>query len=185
MRVRLLLPDANLSIRDPNYTVERETPMSTKNDYNVDEWKAISSAPVAAGLLITLSDASGPVGITKEAMAVSNAITDSAKSEVPEVVKSLAASMKESGHPATPDIPAGNRLQYQAALMASITNAVEAVARHSPSEVQAFKTWVASVGRRVAEASKEGGFFGVGGTLVSSDEVEGLKQLDAALGLRA
>jgi hypothetical protein len=44
--------------------------MSTKTDYSAEEWKAISGAPVAAGLLITLSDPSGAVGITKEALAV-------------------------------------------------------------------------------------------------------------------
>ncbi len=64
--------------------------MSTKNDYSAEEWKAITGAPVAAGLYITLADASGPVGIAKEAMAVGKAITESAGADAPEVVKALA-----------------------------------------------------------------------------------------------
>ena len=64
--------------------------MSTKTDYTSDEWKAISSAPVAAGLLISLADASGPVGLAKEAIAVGKAIAESTESDVPKIVKSLA-----------------------------------------------------------------------------------------------
>ena len=63
--------------------------MSKKTDYSPEEWKAISGAPVAAGLFITLSDASGPVGIAKEAMAVGKAITESAVGDAPERACSL------------------------------------------------------------------------------------------------
>jgi hypothetical protein len=55
--------------------------MSMK-DYSDQEWKAISGAPTAAGLFITLADASGPVGIAKEAMAVSRAISEAATGPV-------------------------------------------------------------------------------------------------------
>jgi hypothetical protein len=55
------------------------------------------------------------------------------------------------------------------------------VERHSPSEAQAYKTWLASVAKKVAEASKEGGFLNMGGTLVSSKEEEALKELTQVL----
>jgi hypothetical protein len=142
--------------------------MSTKNDYSTAEWKAIASAPVAAGLFITLSDTSGPIGLVKEAMAVGKAITDAAQAEAPEIVRAVAASVKDSGRPETPDIPMGSRAQSKEALTNTIRNAVDAVERHSPSEAQAYKTWLASVAKKVAEASKEGGFLNMGGTLVSS-----------------
>lgn len=155
--------------------------MSTKNDYSTSEWKAIASAPVAAGLFITLSDASGPIGIAKEAMAVGKAMTDAAQGSSPEIVKAIAASVKDSGRPETPDIPMGNRAQSKEALTSTIRSAVEAVERHSPSEAQPYKIWLASIARKVAEASKEGGFLGVGGTLVSSEEEEALKELTQVL----
>jgi alkylated DNA nucleotide flippase Atl1 len=80
--------------------------MSTKNDYSTEEWKAIAAAPVVAGLFITLSDVSGLVGTTKEAMAVGRAITESAASTAPEVVKSVAESVRSAGgRPVLPDIP--------------------------------------------------------------------------------
>ena len=158
--------------------------MSTKNDYSAEDWKAISSAPVAAGLFITLSDASGPVGIVKEAMAVSKAITDSVPGDEPEIVKALAATLKEGGgRPELPDVPTGDRAQTRLALIAAINKAVGAVEKQSPTEAGAYKAWLASVAKKVSEASKEGGILGFGGTLVSPDEQEGLKQLGEVLGL--
>lgn len=155
--------------------------MSTKNDYTSEEWKAIASAPVAAGMFITLADASGPVGIAKEAMAVGRAITDAAQGPAPEIVKAIATSMKDSGRPETPDIPISNRAKSKLALTNTIKSAVDAVERHSPSEVEPYKAWLAAVAKKVAEASKEGGFLGMGGTLVSQKEEEALKELDAVL----
>jgi hypothetical protein len=156
--------------------------MSTKNDYNAEEWKAIASAPVAAGLFITLADTSGPIGIAKEAMAVGRAITDAAQGQAPEIVKAIATSMKDSGRPETPDLPKmASREQSRMALTSTIRNAVDAVERHSPGEAQAYKTWLTTVAQKVAEASKEGGFLGMGGTLVSQKEKEALDELSQVL----
>ena len=155
--------------------------MSTKNDYSSAEWKAIASAPVAAGLFITMSDTSGPIGLVKEAMAVGKAITEAAQAGAPEIIRAVAASVKDSGRPETPDIPMGSRTQSKEALTNTIRSAVDAVERHSPSEAQAYKTWLATVAKRVAEASKEGGFLNMGGTLVSSKEEEALKELTQVL----
>lgn len=160
--------------------------MSTQRDYNEAEWKAISSAPLAAGMLITLSDASGPIGIVKEAMAVSKAIADSATGDTPEVVKSLAESTKTwEGRPAIPDIPRGNREQAKEALVRAIEAGVSAVESKSPAEVEKYKTWLASVAVRVAHASKEGGFLGVGGIPVSAEERAAVEQLAALLNVSA
>jgi hypothetical protein len=156
--------------------------MSTKSDYSNEEWKAIASAPVAAGLLITLSDTSGPVGIAKEAMAVGRAITDAAQGQTPEIVKAIATGMKDSGRPETPEIPKmSNRAQSKQALTNTIKSAVDAVERHSPGEVQAYKIWLTNIAQKVAEASKEGGFLGMGGTLVSQEEEDALAELKAVL----
>jgi len=156
--------------------------MSTKNDYNAEEWKAIASAPVAAGLFITLADTSGPIGIAKEAMAVGRAITDAAEGQTPEIVKAIATSMKDSGRPETPDLPKkASREQSRIALTSTIRNAVDAVERHSPGEVQAYKTWLTTIAQKVAEASKEGGFLGMGGTLVSQNETQALEELSQVL----
>ena len=160
--------------------------MSTKNDYSSEEWKAISGAPVAAGLFIVLADASGPVGISKEAHAVRNAITDAARGDAPEIIKALAETAKSGGErPELPDVPKGDSAKMRVALIRTIKTAVDAVERKSPGELDAYRTWLASVATKVAHASKEGGFLGIGGTLVSSDEQAALDQLADVLGVDA
>ena len=156
--------------------------MSTKTDYTAEEWKAIAGAPVAAGLYITLADASGPVGITKEAMAVGKAITNSAAADAPEIVRALAESVKSGGgRPELPDVPKTDVAQMKLALQGRLQDALGAVAAKSPDEAEAFRKWLLSVAANVAQASKEGGFLGIGGTVVSPEEQVALEELAGAL----
>jgi hypothetical protein len=160
--------------------------MSTKNDYNAEEWKAIAAAPVVAGLFITVSDLSGPVGIAKEGIAVGRAITESVSGDAPEIVKALAESVKSAGgRPELPDLPRGDRAQTRDALIGALQKAVGAVERKSPVEAEAYKNWLASVATKVSQASKEGGFLGFGGTLVSDEEQQALKRLAEVLKVNA
>jgi hypothetical protein len=86
--------------------------MSTKLNYTEADWKAISAAPVAAGLLITLSDGNRPVGITKEALAVERAIAQTASGDGPEIVKALTDNVRHGGgRPDLPTVPSGDRAQ--------------------------------------------------------------------------
>jgi hypothetical protein len=156
--------------------------MSTKADYSTEEWKAISGAPVAAGLFVALADPRGPMGAVKEAVAVGRAITQAASGDTPEVVKSLADNVKSAGRPEMPDVPTGDRAQTKNALIGTIKTAVQAVESKSPAEAEAYKAWLTSVASKVSQAGKEGGFLGFGATQVSKNEEEALKQLSDALG---
>jgi hypothetical protein len=90
--------------------------------------------------------------------------------------------VKNSGRPETPDLPKmASRAESKEALTSAIKTAVDAVERHSPGEVQAYKMWLTNIAKKVAEASKEGGFLGMGGTLVSQSEEEALNELKAVL----
>ena len=51
-----------------------------------------------------------------------------------------------------------------------------------PEEADEFKKWLLAIGRRVAEASNEGGIFGIGGERVSEAEKNVLRQIAFALG---
>lgn len=160
--------------------------MSTKNDYSEAEWKAISAAPAAAGLLITRADVSGPVGIAKEAAAVGKAISESALGDAPEIVKTLAESVKRGGgRPELPDLPTADRTQTTRTLIGVVRTAVGAVQTKSPSETESYKTWLASVAARVSQASKAGGLIGLSGTQFSTNEQEALAQLADVLGVSA
>ena len=53
--------------------------------------------------------------------------------------------------------------------------------QRSPGQVDAFKATIRSIGKATAEAAKEGGFLGMGGTLVSDDEKAALAKIEAAM----
>ena len=159
--------------------------MSTIRDYSDGQWRSIVAAPTAAGLLITLADASGPIGVVKEGMAVTRAMTDGS-GDVPEVVASLVAELRSGKvKPELPTLPYTDRNKAKAVLLDTINSAIAAIEATSPGEVQPFKTWLAAIAISVARASKEGGFLGVGGTLVSPEEQAALDELAAALGVPA
>ena len=53
----------------------------------------------------------------------------------------------------------------------------------TPEETAEIKAWLAKVAQATAEAAKEGGFLGFGGTSVSDQEKAALAMLNTALGL--
>jgi len=159
--------------------------MSNKFHYTSEEWDAISAAPAAAGLLITLSDARGHLRMGK-ALAVAKAIKASARGDAPEIVKVLAESVTTVGGRLTlPDVPRGDPGQTHAALIATVSAAVAAVERRSPAEVEGYKAWLASVTAKVSHAAMERRALAIGGTRMSRDEEHVLKQLAGVLGVGA
>jgi hypothetical protein len=66
-------------------------------------------------------------------------------------------------------------------LLQAIEGAAAAVAVKSPGEVQSYHHTILAVAKAAAEASKEGGFLGIGGTLVSKEEQSALDVIEAAL----
>jgi hypothetical protein len=157
--------------------------MSKPTDYTPEEWKTISAAPVLAGLLVSVSDMSGPIGVVKEALAVVKAVTESAASTSNELIKILAEEIKaRGGKPDMPELPA-EREGVRAALIDSCKRAAAVVAQKSASEADEYKRWLVALARKTAEASKEGGFLGIGGTVVSEEESSAVKELASALGV--
>jgi len=59
------------------------------------------------------------------------------------------------------------------------------VTQKSPAEADEFKQWLMTIANRTAEAGKEGGFLGIGGTRVSEKEKTELAALASALGVSA
>src|SRR5688500_8101376 len=158
--------------------------MATLKDFTPDEWKNVAAAPFMAGLVVTMADLNGPVGVTKEALAVGKAITESAADSPSELIKSLAESFKGGARPEMPTVPK-DRDQARSSFIDKCRLAVAAVALKSPAEAQEFKMWLMSIARTAADAAKEGGFLGFGGTQVSEEEQVALSQLGTALGVRA
>jgi hypothetical protein len=158
--------------------------MATEKDFTADEWKGIAAAPLMAGLVVTMADVSGPVGLAKEAIAVSKAIGESATASSGELIRSLAEAFKKGARPEMPSVPK-DREQARTAFVTACKNAVATVASKAPGEVQEFRTWLMTIAQRASEAAKEGGFLGFGGTLVSDEEKSALSRLGSELGVTA
>ena len=158
--------------------------MATQKDFTADEWKNVTAAPFMAGLIVTMADLSGLVGITKEAAAVGRVIMESAAGSSSELIRALGESFKSGARPEMPAMPK-DREQARSSFVEKCRLAAAAVAAKSPAEAQEFKVWLMSIAHKAAEAAKEGGFLGFGGTQVSAQEQAALAQLGAALGVRA
>jgi hypothetical protein len=52
-------------------------------------------------------------------------------------------------------------------------------------EATELKQWLATIAQKTAEATKEGGFLGFGGTLVTEEEKAAVAKVNSTLGLAA
>jgi hypothetical protein len=159
--------------------------MSKSTDYTSEEWKVVSSAPMMAGLVVSMSDMSGPIGIAKEALAVLDAINDTTTGTSSELIKTVAAEIR--AHGGRPDIAQlrTDLSKARATLIERCTQAAALVGKKSPGEAGSYKRWLVSLAQKTAKASKEGTFFGIGGTPVSQAENSAVRDLASALGMSA
>jgi hypothetical protein len=154
--------------------------MSTKDDYTDAEWTAISTAPVAAGLLITSSDASAAA---KHAMTVGRVISTSLRG-APEIVVAVANNIKAGAPiPDVPNFPAGTHAQTNAALIGIVEAAVRALQTKSPGETERYKAWLAAVTAKVSCESKLERAVDLARPLVNADEAKAVQQLADVLGV--
>ena len=159
--------------------------LSKQTDYTPEEWKTICAAPIMAGLLVTISDVSGPIGTAKEAMSIVKGVTETVATTNNELIKAVADQITQfSGRPNLPDVP--NDLEgARNFLIQGCKQAVAVVAAKSPAEADEYKDWLTTLAQKASEASKEGGFLGFGGELVSEEEAAAVKELSSALGKTA
>jgi hypothetical protein len=158
--------------------------MSKSTDYTTEEWKVISSAPMVAGLLVSVADVGGPIGMAKEAMAVVKAVTDTSTSTSNELIRSVAEAIKAGGgRPDTAELRA-DPARARSILIDRCKRAAALVGQKAPPEAEEYKRWLVSLAQKTAEAAKEGGFLGIGGTVVSEAENEALREFAAALNVK-
>jgi hypothetical protein len=142
------------------------------------EWSRVQAAPAAALMLVATSDLSGPVGSIKEVQAAAKALSDAARQVDPSSVIGAAFG---SGI----DTDMMKQVRELAPTKDKLIDIVKAgaasVASKDPTQAAAYKSAILAVAQAAAEASKEGGFLGIGGTLVSKDEQAALDQLRSAL----
>jgi hypothetical protein len=170
---------------DINALCGAEESMSTKADFSADEWDLLRTSPMMAGLLVVLASPSGPIGLVQESTAMGKMILDAATSAQTPLLKALAEDMKSTM--TIPKAPAG-------ATSAGVQDAAIEILRRTsnlldekatPEEAAEVKQWLAKVAEATAEAAKEGGFLGFGGTLVSDEEKAAMAKVGSTLGIAA
>jgi hypothetical protein len=93
-------------------------------------------------------------------------------------------STREGAQAARPDgIQGKSPDEARQMALAELKKAGELADAKAAGDAAGFKEWLQEVSTRVAKASKEGGFFGIGGTLVSEKEQQALADTASALGL--
>jgi hypothetical protein len=159
--------------------------MSTMSDYTADEWDLLRTAPMMAGIMVVAASPSGPVGLMQESAAVGKMILEAAGSAKTPLLKSLADDMKSSlSIPKAP--PGASPAAVQGAATEILRRTAELLGKKAtPEEATELKQWLATIAQKTAEATKEGGFLGFGGTLVSDEEKAAVAKVNSTLGLAA
>lgn len=171
--------------------------MGIKDNYSEEEWFVIASAPSMIGSAVVTAGRSGAMGTMREILASARATAEVAKASAdneliqsilpsPEMArdeaKAEAQKMRDSamekvkaGNVESPDELADfalNTLRDALSLLGGVA---------SEKDINEYKDWVRTVAKDVAEASKEGGFLGIGGERISEREAAFLARLEEIL----
>jgi hypothetical protein len=152
---------------------------STTKLFAADEWAKIRLAPLAAATLVMLASPSKG-GDAKEESQAAVAAVEGARQGAPAwswlnvaFPKGLTAADVEKFVKETPP----------AALVSTVKAAADVVAAKAPELAAGFKGVLLGTATSVAEASKEGGFLGMGKKVISDAEASALAELRQAMGL--
>jgi xanthine dehydrogenase iron-sulfur cluster and FAD-binding subunit A len=151
--------------------------MTSKADFNAEEWQRVVEAPALAALRVVAADRGGTV---RETLSMARAYRDAREHdrEHGELLRELLASPpqldpKELGSPADIGPHASQRVRA----------AIEILERKAePADVEDYRRFVGEVAEVVARAHKEGGVLGIGGKEISPAEQSALEEIRAALG---
>ena len=145
--------------------------MTTKSEFNADEWERVARAPALAGVMVALADRGGTF---RESLALGKAYAAAKREGGSELMEQLVASP-----PSLDRQTAGQPDQ----IPEQIRDAVQLVEQKAtPEEAEDYRQFVLRLADVVAHAHKEGGVLGIGGKEVSPEEQAALDRLSSTLG---
>lgn len=149
-----------------------------KGAFTDEEWKKIRLSPVAVTFYVVSASPSGLTGLAKEVMAAGDAMKTLVKDAMPTSLVDVAFGSfdgkLELEDGLDENSPRGSTLGV-------VQAAAAAVKAKSPVDAKSFSDTLIALSRKVAEASKEGGFLGIGGTRVSKEEEQAIAEITAAV----
>jgi hypothetical protein len=162
--------------------------MTKKNDFSQEEWKLLLEAPLYAGIAVMAADMN-ITGLLKEGESMVQAVDNLALPETATpFLRELINEIRDSFESAV-EIPAEIDTVNPDAQQKSELDALQEVgsladSRMEPDEANEFKNWLGGIARQVASAAREGGFWGIGGEQVSSDEQTALQRIKESLNIQ-
>jgi hypothetical protein len=150
--------------------------MTSKAEFNAEEWSKVTEAPVLAAMLVIASDRGGTI---RESVSLARAYSEARKEGVgAELLNELVSSPPQADPKEFGSVDA-LREQVPERLRAAVELVEE---KGTPEEADAYRQFVLRLADTVAHAHKEGGFLGIGGKEVSEEEQKALDQLETAVG---
>jgi plasmid stabilization system protein ParE len=166
--------------------------MAQRDTFTTDEWNLLRLVPAMVASGTSAAEPSGLFGSIKEAAAGAAGLGEAVKAHA--ALELFAAFGADRSIPGMPDPatligegPREAQLEHlKNAVLERVRSAVDLVAQKAtPAEAQAYRQLLVDVARKAAEASKEGGFLGFGGTRVSDKEKAFISQVAQAAGIAA
>ena len=152
--------------------------MTTKTEFNAEEWERVAQAPALAGLMVMMADRGGTI---RESIALGRAYAEARRDGGSELLEQIVATAPQLD-PAS--MGPADRLRED--LPERIREAVRIVEeKGTPEEAEEYRQFVLRLADVVAHAHKEGGVLGIGGKEVSPEEQAVLDELASRLGTTA
>jgi hypothetical protein len=152
--------------------------MTTKSEFNAEEWERIAQAPAFAALMVILADRGGSI---RESIALGKAYAEARRDGGDELIEAL-VSAPPSLNPNEMGRPDELRTQIPERIAQAVRTVQE---KATPDELQHYRDFLLRVADTVAHAHKEGGVLGIGGKEVSEEEQAALDELAATIGAPA
>ena len=164
--------------------------MAVQERFTPEEWQDVVSGPVHAGMMIAFTQPQGPAGLAHEMKAIHDATVTGVINSPSELIREVGAVLaREKGAGGEADQMKASAQQAkdhsqgdpQAFYLGKITQAAALVSQKAPADATAYRQWLVECAEKTAQAAKEGGFFGIGGTHVTPRETAAIDRLKSAL----
>jgi hypothetical protein len=148
--------------------------MTTKSEFNAEEWDRVAQAPALAALMVMLAERGGAI---RESIALGKAYAEARRDAGGELIEQLVSSP-----PHLDPSSMGQPDELRSRLPERISGAIVLVdQKATPEESQQYRRFILRVADVVAHAAKEGGVLGIGGKQVSEQEQAVLDDLASKL----
>jgi hypothetical protein len=148
--------------------------MTTKAEFNAEEWEHVAQAPALAALMVMMADRGGTI---RESIALGKAYAEARRDGGSELLEELVSSP-----PRLDPTSMGPADQLRQQLPERIQEALRILKeKATPEEAEQYRQFILRLADVVAHAHKEGGVLGIGGKEVSAEEQAALDQLASTL----